>query len=341
MYPSKNFPFLGGFIKNIEKNIENNQLDKVVINKKSKNLISKFFTYLTFYSKVVYKLAFGKYDFVYIHFISHTALPVLLMSKFIKFDIISHVHGGDIKNLGSNKLFFQIKKYISQLAIDNSRSIIFPSKSYFDFAKSQYVISEEKKIVIYPSGGVSKLFFNDISIRENNITRIGYAGRLIKSKNIEKVIESLCFMPNITLDIVGEGILYNYLKQIVKDNELEKRVKFIEGMSQEDLNNWFKTIDYLVYPSSSESLGLVPLEAIACGVIPILSNIPAFNEFIQNGIDCYILNDITGKSISEGIFYFINLSPKDRIEIIKKNRISCYDNYSSEVTRRQLNEIFK
>ncbi|WP_140251970.1 glycosyltransferase, partial [Vibrio parahaemolyticus] len=62
---------------------------------------------------------------------------------------------------------------------------------------------------------------------------------------------------------------------------VEKQVKFLPPMSQSELVLWYNKINTLIYPSDSESLGLVPIEAMACGAQVVLSDIPAFTELVD------------------------------------------------------------
>ncbi|WP_052219353.1 glycosyltransferase family 4 protein [Providencia rettgeri] len=350
MYPSESYPFFGTFIKNIESNLqttepnfERKKIDKIVIDKKSNSIVNKIFIYASFYLSITLKILFHRYDYIYVHFISHSAFPIILLSKFRKLNIVSHIHGGDIKNLNSKKkLAFKIKKKISQKILSISKTIIFPSRSYFDYANLHYIIPNDSVIKIYPSGGVAAIFFDEGTNFKSSINiKLGYAGRLISSKNIEPIIEALHTIPNSTLEIVGEGVLLNALKTLVIENKLNERVKFINAKSQIDLKFWFDSIDVLIYPSSSESLGLVPLEAIASNVFPILSDIPAFNEFSNNGIISYTLIELTPEAISKGVMYYMNLTPSEKQKILKDNKSICYQIYSSEMTNRLLHDIFK
>ncbi len=46
--------------------------------------------------------------------------------------------------------------------------------------------------------------------------------------------------------------------------------------------------DLLLLPSLHESFGLVALEAMACGVVPLVTNRGGASEFIQDGINGYL-----------------------------------------------------
>ncbi|WP_250113480.1 glycosyltransferase [Escherichia coli] len=76
--------------------------------------------------------------------------------------------------------------------------------------------------------------------------------------------------------MVGDGKKKGQLQELVSKYNLSERVIFHSSKTQKELSEWYKRVSILIYPSSSESLGLVPLEALACGTDVLLSPIDAF-----------------------------------------------------------------
>ena len=52
--------------------------------------------YFRFYLRSIIKLMFSDYEYVYVHYVSHSSLPVLFVSKIKKMSVIANVHGNDI-----------------------------------------------------------------------------------------------------------------------------------------------------------------------------------------------------------------------------------------------------
>ncbi|WP_259663379.1 glycosyltransferase [Shewanella algae] len=106
---------------------------------------------------------------------------------------------------------------------------------------------------------------------------MGYAGRLLRMKNVDKIISSLLYLDeSVKLEIVGDGSEKSNLVSVIDSLGLSNRVIILPFKNHIELAEWYSSIDILVYPSDSESLGLVPLEAMCCGTLTVLSSIPTF-----------------------------------------------------------------
>jgi glycosyltransferase involved in cell wall biosynthesis len=90
-----------------------------------------------------------------------------------------------------------------------------------------------------------------------------YLGRLAREKSIHNLLEYATY-PGIVINVVGDGPLRPELMRRYP------RAVFHGYMDGEILLNTIKGNDYLVLPSRTETLGLVVLEAAACGVPSIL-----------------------------------------------------------------------
>lgn len=346
MYPSDANPGYGVFVKEAEKDLIScgHIVDKAVISENKNSKLSKIYKYISFYLYVIYRGIVGKYDYIYLHFVSHSSLPVLFLNMLgVKTKIVSHVHGGDVKFLaGNNKYLFRIKRFISKSIMDKSDVIVFPSKSYMDMVSREYSLDTKKSKAVYPSGGIPDEFFNDtIEIKENKKIKIGYAGRLVKSKNVDIIVKALSGLENCNLEIVGDGVEKSNIINIVKKLDLSDRVSFHGIKSKSELIDWYSNIDILVYPSDSESLGLVPLEAMARGCYTVLSNIPAFREIVDFGINASVLDDVCKNSISLAIKNHQELSECEKEKIANGNRVLIQKVYSKAVVREAINNVFK
>ncbi len=126
-----------------------------------------------------------------------------------------------------------------------------------------------------------------------------YVGRIHPEKGIELLIESFMRLRRPEFDewrlvIVGpaevkfggggNGFL-DHLQTLAKP--IEDRVTWIGPEFDREKLAWhYRQATVFVYPSLAErgeTFGLAPLEAMACGCVPVVSNLECFRDFITDG----------------------------------------------------------
>ncbi|KFC77004.1 glycosyltransferase family 4 protein [Buttiauxella agrestis] len=341
MYPSSKNPDFGVFVASAEKDLLELgfNVDKCVRLSKGKSKVTKVISYFYFYLKSISFLIFRNYDYIYCHYVSHTALPIIIVSLFRKkLKLVCHIHGGDVKFLaGRNALFHKIKHVLVCGLLRRTSKIICPSKYYSEYIRQVFPFIPSSNIFVYPSGGVHSVFFkNEITSERDSILHLGYAGRLVKSKNVNLIIDAIKETEGVNLTIVGSG----ELKKSLLNASVDLPINFLEPMNREQLSLWFNEIDVLIYPSESESLGLVPLEAMASGVYTILSKIPAFTEFSEIGLQYEVMDEFSSNAIRKCINSFISKSHEDIKGVCSNNKIIVKQIYGSENIKDVLKNVF-
>ena len=156
-----------------------------------------------------------------------------------------------------------------------------------------------------------------LGIDEKDIV-FSYVAELNKNKNqilliktIEKLKEKI---PNIKLLLVGEGVLLQTYKDIVKDKKLEKNI-FILGR-RNDINEILSITDIYLASSIREGLGLNVIEAMYKKVPVIATNNRGHRELIKNEKTGILLKKNTYKEMFKEIINFLNYSEDKQKEII-------------------------
>lgn len=110
-----------------------------------------------------------------------------------------------------------------------------------------------------------------------NITLIGCSGRLEPVKGQQDLIKALTFLPeNIHLAIAGTGSLEKKLKILAKKLNLEHRVYFLGHL--EDMPLFYQSLNIFCLPSLNEGYPLAPLEAQACNIPTIVTDVGGSHE---------------------------------------------------------------
>lgn len=104
------------------------------------------------------------------------------------------------------------------------------------------------------------------------------------------------------LVIVGQpDFKYDDIFKYITENNLEKDINIFSNVDDGDLPLLYKSANLFVYPSFAEGFGIPPLEAMACGIPVISSNLTAMKEVIGDAgilVDPYDIQDIADKIIS-------------------------------------------
>jgi len=106
-------------------------------------------------------------------------------------------------------------------------------------------------------------------------------GRLVKYKGYEYSIKALSkFELNFDYYIIGSGPMKNELEALIKNLKLEKKVKLLGEITDDEKNKLLSLADIFLFPSitQSEAYGLVQLEAMSYGL-------PIINTNLKNGVN--------------------------------------------------------
>jgi glycosyltransferase involved in cell wall biosynthesis len=110
--------------------------------------------------------------------------------------------------------------------------------------------------------------------------------RLVYKNGIDTLIESAEIAikknPTIVFLVVGTGPDFDEIKTKTKQMGIEKKFRLTGFVSDEDLPFYYNVADFFVLPSKSgEGLPLVALEAMACGLPVIATNVGGISEIMM------------------------------------------------------------
>lgn len=144
---------------------------------------------------------------------------------------------------------------------------------------------------------------------------------LSKEYNHELIIRCFSKFANSNLGkhhlyIAGEGSLRDYLNQLVIDLNIQKNVTFLGRITNSELSKFLTISHIYVSLPVTEGVSASLLEAMACGCIPIVSDLPSNREWVdhkKNGI----LTHINNKDLLVQDFQFVI----DNLDIFVDSRI--------------------
>lgn len=329
MYPDKKNPSYGTFVRNFVNQMEslNYEIDLSVMYKSNKKIMS----YILFYMRSVIKIVKNDYDVVYVHYISNSSIPVIFTRK--RKPIIINVHGSDVV---SQKLTQKIFAVCSYNLVKKSDLIVVPSKYYEELVKKKFKV-KESKVFISPSGGIDTNIFYPERVKKNGDFVVGFIGRLEKDKEcitLIKAFETLN-IDNKKLIIVGNGSMEYQLKKYVENSLISNKVKFYDLKPQEELRYLFNKFDCFVFPSLRESLGLVGLEAMACGCILIGAANDGIKTYVEDKVNGFLFTPGDYDDLKNKLFEVSYLDENTKIRVIA-NGINKALDYEKENVAKKL-----
>lgn len=204
----------------------------------------------------------------------HQPFPLSDIALFLyrpRVSVVIHYHSDIIKKglfyiLAKPFIIHSLKK--AKKIIISSRNLLFSSPCLKNF---------QEKCEVVPFGVDIEQFSPRIGEEADNVKErygdniILFVGRLVHYKGLEYLLTAMKQASG-NLIIAGDGILKSALEKQARDLGLKNRVFFISGASQEELIALYRSARVFVLPSVSknEAFGIVLIEAMACG-LPIIS----------------------------------------------------------------------
>lgn len=353
MYPDKKHPYSGIFVKNFCLKLDEMEIPySVSVMYKKDSVLLKLLEYVRFYLNTFFKCLFGGYKCIYVHYASNSSPTVLMARKLRTFDIITNVHGSDV--FPENKTQEKMNKYTERI-IDKSCGVVVPSE-YFRKAVADKYHFDESKVYIYPSGGIDKNVFFEKSNKQKTVLReeygfvkdrpvFGMAGRISEGKGWDTFIEAIDLLKKdgikATFAIAGSGREDDKLEKFITEYKLENDITRIGMLSQNELCDFYNSIDYFVFPTrrKGESLGLVAIEAMACGVPVIASDFAAPKYYMQDGVNGYKFSVNNSQQLAEVIKQCCISVDTCEYRRLHDGAIETAEAYSGDNVRRKLEVI--
>lgn len=176
---------------------------------------------------------------------------------------------------------------------------------------------------------------------KKSIFRIIAVGRLVDIKCHDLIIKAVAELVNkgidkIKLMIVGDGVEYARLNNLIYELNLEKYVNLL-GM-RNDVIDLMKNSDVFVLSSRYEGLSIAMIEAMACGLPVIASDAPGIRDFIISGTNGLLFPAGDYKEISKCIIELYQNEPL-RAKLCYGAKMTYYEEYDMKKNIKVFDEL--
>lgn len=225
-----------------------------------------------------------------VHIHQANAIAWFTMKALEKSDIpvVLTAWGDDVLiNPYKNRFFAYMAKY------NLSRANVCTSDSLFMAAQMQKLIPESSKEIVVCNFGV------DIPEKASSRQKVIFSNRLHKPMyRIKEIIRAFARFKQSAegsdwqLWIAGQGSETDHLKALAKQLNLENATRFMGWLTYEENQRCYAQASLFVSIPVTDATSVSLLEALSHGCIPVVSNLPANMEWVIDGINGLIVQNV-------------------------------------------------
>jgi glycosyltransferase involved in cell wall biosynthesis len=124
-----------------------------------------------------------------------------------------------------------------------------------------------------------------------------FVGRLAKEKEVSELVAAVRGVDGVALAIVGDGPLRSHLEAEFAGTP----TTFLGILRGQDLASAYASADMFVFPSRTETLGLVLLEAHAAGLPIVAADSAAARDLVRHGVDGLWYDPSRPRALAEAV----------------------------------------
>jgi glycosyltransferase involved in cell wall biosynthesis len=162
-----------------------------------------------------------------------------------------------------------------------------------------------------------------------------YVGRLGAEKEIDRIKPVLEAIPNARLALVGDGPHRSALEKHFAGTPTH----FVGYLTGKELGSAFASADAFVFPSRTETLGLVLLEAMAAGCPVVAARSGGIPDIVTDGVNGYLFDPADEDGAIAATIRL--LERKEERETLRQNARAEAERWSWAAATRQLQNYYR
>ncbi len=247
-------------------------------------------------NKIAHVIQQEQLDLLHVHYAVPHAVSATLGKDMAQSSIpmITTLHGTDVTVLGRDARLKDTVRY----GIEKSTAVTAVSEA----------LRKETEHLIEPNCSIETIYnfvdeteyYEDHTEEEKLRKRLGFSkddkvcihiSNFRRVKRTDYIIRSFAILAglvdNVQLLLVGDGPDRSKAVELAKELQVEDRISFVGA--QKEMRPLLSMSDVMFHLSDKEAFGLVILEAFACGVPAIATNIGGIPEVVQHGENGYLV----------------------------------------------------
>ncbi len=245
-------------------------------------------------SKIVDVVKYSKLDLLHVHYaIPHAIVAYLakniLRSEGIEIPIITTLHGSDITLVGKDETFSPVVTF----SINESDGVTAVSKklqeqtyenfnvtrpieviyNFIDFKRFHWTDKDHFRKMFAPEG-------------EKILVHISNFRKVKRANDVVRIFKEVYNVMPTKLLMIGDGPERPNIERICREMGLCHEIRFLG--KQDAISEILAISDVFILPSANESFGLAALEAMACKVPVVSSNVGGIPEVNIHGVTGFL-----------------------------------------------------
>lgn len=168
-----------------------------------------------------------------------------------------------------------------------------------------------------------------------------YIGRFGRYKGLDYLVKAMALLPdNYYLVLIGSGPEKEKIEMLVSELNLTHRVLRLDHVPYDDLPKYYSSADVFVLPSvdRGEAFGLVAVEAMACGVPVVTTELGTGTSFHNiDGVTGHVVPPRSEKALAEAIVDIVENKDKFNRETIRHRA----EEFSTEKFEERILQVFR
>jgi len=234
----------------------------------------------------------GRCDFISAHWVYPDGVASAMAARFLRIPVFLHAMGCDINEYTR----YYLRRVQIVMAMRAANGVITKSQALASRVSDLGI--EAAKVYVVPNGVNSDRFQpgdkqearKEVGMPANEFSLL-YVGNFNQEKNASLLVRAFAAAmadkkQPVHLYLVGDGPERAMLEKMVNDLSISDQVSFLGRQPHHVLQSYYQASDNIALPSLREGCPNVLLEALACGLPVIASNVGGVPEIVtaENGV---------------------------------------------------------
>ena len=312
MWPNAKKPHFGVFVADRAAAYERRgaTVDVVASRRAGKGLVRNVFKYASLAVRVLWRSLMARPDLIEAHYLRPTALIARVAAGALRRPYVLYAHGSDIVDAPSGPTI---------RAVRAAAEVHTNSQASADRLKAVF---GDIRVVVSPPGVDLELFRPGAPERG----RIAFVGDLVAHKGADVLLDAVQRLDEARLTVVGDGPERQRLESQASALGISSRVRWLGSVDHPDVADHMRGAWVAAVPSRRDALGQVAVEALACGVPVVVSDVGG----LASAPDAYsgtVVEPESAAALADALARWLEMSRSERAEtaVSARRRAQAFD----------------